>query len=201
MTVVIDSGILCGGLSRRMKGQEKGLTHFRGQAMVTCIAQALCSSTNQLRVNCNQEQSAYQDLGFETCSDAIAGHKGPLAGIHSLLAHSVADYMLLAPCDTPLLSSDYAQKMLAAVDESRQNKPNMPLIFAAESKGKLHPLHICIARSLLTDIEVYLASGERRVMAWLNAHQVQHVTFTDHAQFQNVNSLDELRQLNLDHPL
>jgi len=201
MAVVIDSGILCGGLSRRMEGQGKGLTHFHGQPMVTSIAQALYSSTSQLRLNCNQEQKAYQDLGFDTCSDSIAGYQGPLAGIHSLLIHSTADYMLLSPCDTPLLSHNYAQKMLAAVHKSQHDTPSMPLIFAAESKGKLHPLHICIARCLLADIEAYLASGERRVMAWLDTHQVQHITFSDHAQFKNVNSLDELKQLILDHPI
>lgn len=200
MSITVDGGVLCGGLSRRMRGPDKGLINFQGTAMVVPVCETLATHTRRLIINCNQNQAQYRKLGFDICSDIVNGFKGPLAGIHSILSHASADYVLIAPCDTPMLSHDYPRKMITALTATIDSGQPAPKVLVASSNSTYHPLHICLATHLKDNLEQYLSSNHLKVLDWLNAQRPLQVNFSNSEQFSNINTPEQLYALSPDKP-
>lgn len=180
---------MAGGLSKRMHGRDKGLQHYNGQAMARWVYQALEPYVNTIYINCNQNQHDYREICSNLCSDTIKGFQGPLAGIVSLMAVSSADYLLISPCDTPLLSADYGRKMVAALRESLLEQPDKSILLASKDADRSHPLHMLISNRYRTHIEQAIHKGENRVMQWVRNHDVQWLDFSqDQHCFTNFNS-------------
>lgn len=195
MTITIDGGILAGGLSTRMLGEDKGLQRLNGQTMASAVYQALVPHVNTLYINCNQNQEAYQSISPNICADTIAGFQGPLAGIVSLMSESTADYLLISPCDTPHISNLFGHRMLEALENAltTHTKNDTPLLFAAKDANRNHPLHMLVSRQFLPELELAVSQGLRRVMQWVNRNHVQWVDFSDHSsKFSNFNSPEAL---------
>lgn len=192
-SIKIDGGILAGGLSSRMQGQDKGLQSYQGMAMVDCIADQMRPFVDRLIINCNQNQDAYRLRADQICSDEITGFKGPLAGLHCLLKVSRADYMLISPCDTPRLTYQYGERMCAELIQTleRYDSPAKPI--AVSTPEKKHPLHVILHRSYVPILEASLKQGERRVMKWMEEQQAIWLPFDENIeQFDNINTLQDL---------
>ena len=184
-SLVIDGGILAGGLATRMQGQNK--------AMVAWVCQALSPHVRKVIINCNRNTDLYRQFSPYVCSDTINGFPGPLAGLVSLIEYSDADYFLVSPCDTPLLTQKYAQIMLAFLDQQLQLDQKQPQLFAVRSGDKQQPLHLCISRAYKSSLEAYLSRGEHRVMEWMFENQAKWVDFTTQSVlFKNFNRLEDL---------
>tara|TARA_R110001592_G_scaffold1911_1_gene11846 strand:+ start:24431 stop:25027 length:597 start_codon:yes stop_codon:yes gene_type:complete len=191
--LTIDGGILAGGLASRMQGEDKGLQLFNEKPMVSWIYQTLSPYVRKVIINCNRNQSDYSQITTNLVSDTISGFPGPLAGIVSIMEASDADYWLICPCDTPLLSQDFAKKMLDFLQtEYSQDKPK-PLLFAVIAEGKQQPLHMCIAKEYKTALKLYLENGEQRVMKWMHENNAIWLDFSEQAEcFKNFNTLDDV---------
>ena len=195
MTLKVDGGILAGGLSSRMNGQDKGLQSYNKRPMVSWIIDALQTSVDKLYINCNRNISEYKAFGFDLCQDIMPYYQGPLAGIHSLLNASNADYLLISPCDTPNIAESFPKRMLAELKKRHLDTPNQALLLAATFQGKHHPLHMCISSSYINKLKTSLNNGERKVMRWLEDNNVSWIDFSDaDSDFSNLNSLDSLKQ-------
>lgn len=191
--LVIDGGILAGGLATRMQGQDKGLQLYQNKRLVEWVYQSLAPHVRKVIINCNRNHDVYGELSPFICSDSIKGFPGPLAGLISLMENSDADYFLVSPCDTPKLTQQYAQKMLAFLKQQLSLDQKHPQLFAVTTDTGQHPLHLCISRFYQPSLENYLAKGEHRVMKWMSDNKARWVDFSAHScQFQNYNSLDDL---------
>lgn len=191
--IKIDGGILAGGLSSRMQGQDKGLQLYQGKAMVDHIAQAMRPFVDKLIINCNQNLSVYSLRADEICSDAITGFKGPLAGLHSILSTTQADYVLVSPCDTPKLTEQYGQTMFSELNHYLQHNDSPAVPIAVRTPDKHHPLHLLIHRSYGEILKRSLEEGERKVMKWMTDQQAIWLSFTRNTdQFDNINTLQDL---------
>ena len=83
---------------------------------------------------------------------------GPLAGVMAgLLAAGDAQWLVVAPCDTPFLPPDLAARLVSAALAT-----GVPLAYAS-ADGVRHPACMALRVSLLPALRQYLASGERRV--------------------------------------
>ncbi|KZY78769.1 hypothetical protein A3741_21160, partial [Oleiphilus sp. HI0069] len=145
MTLQIDGGILAGGLSTRMDGKDKGLQLYRQKPMAQSVFDSLQPYVRRVLINCNRNQTQYQEISPLVCSDSIEGFQGPLAGLHSLMLNTDADYLLVSPCDTPCLGQEYGQKMLNILYQKQELFPGQPLIIASRDENRSHPLHLCIS--------------------------------------------------------
>jgi len=193
MRIKVDGGILAGGLSTRMGGADKGLQPYKNKAMVSWVYEALKPYVDNIHINCNRNHPLYQAISPNLCEDTISGFQGPLAGLVSLMEASSADYLLISPCDTPLLPAEYARRMLAELTILLDRKPSLPLLLAAKDAHRNHPLHLCISTQFKGAIEATLDLGERRVMKWINANQPHWVDFSDFpTHFSNFNSKEDL---------
>jgi len=200
MKFKIDGGILAGGLSSRMDGKDKGLQTFNNQAMTLWVYQAISPFVDTVYINCNRNHTRYQEISPHTCSDTIAGFQGPLAGIVSLMSASDADYLLISPCDTPLLNQAFGKKMLAVLNDKLADDPHQTILIAAKDENRSHPLHLCISIKLKHKLEQAIENGEHRVMQWVRNNDVHWVDFSKDASpdntdyFVNFNTLDALEK-------
>ena len=141
--------IVAGGKSSRF-GSEKAFAPFL-QALVIDYVIKACkeSGANEICIIANKEQ--YKKLGLPVYSDIFKG-LGPLAGIHSALAHSKAEQILVVACDMPLLSSLFLKWMLA-------QKEKLPVTIPFFN-NRFQPLHAIYHQSLLPVIEKRLRKKE-----------------------------------------
>lgn len=186
----ITAGILAGGRATRMGGVDKGLVDLGGRAMVEYVLDALRGQTAKMLINANRSVAQYQRYGVPVVGDQLTGFLGPLAGIDSMLAAADTDWLLTAPCDSPQVPSDLGARLWQAMVREHAE------IGVAHSGDHLEPVFALLPRALRTDLDAYLASGERRIRLWYQRHRMAIADFSDCPEmFINVNTLPERDEL------
>jgi molybdopterin-guanine dinucleotide biosynthesis protein A len=192
--------ILAGGQGRRMTGDvsqqavEKGLVHFLGQPMVAHVAHRLAPQVSQIFVNANHHISSYAALGYPVITDNIPDYAGPLAGLHAGLQAAHNPYVLTAPCDSPLLPFDLAERLLSAL------LANAADIAIAKTGTQVHPVFCLCKKNLLPHLESYLQADGRKFDAWYSSLKCVEVPFDDNANaFANINTPADLIALETAH--
>jgi molybdopterin-guanine dinucleotide biosynthesis protein A len=193
----IDGGVLAGGLGTRFGGVDKGLVAWRDSVLIGPVVNQIRPYVRQFFISCNRNQDIYKEFSDAIVEDESPDYLGPLSGILALLDRSDADFMLISPCDTPMLGPDFAPRMLAALKAQLDSGTSAQKILLAASDGKRqHPLHLLLPVSIKESIRQQLAGGNRKMMDWLTLRLPQWVDFSDQAEyFSNVNSALELDQL------
>ncbi len=192
--------ILAGGQGRRMAGDvsqqaiEKGLVHFLGQPMVAHVAHRLAPQVSQVFINANKHISSYAALGYSVITDNIPDYAGPLAGLHAGMQAAHNPYVLTAPCDSPLLALDLAERLLSALIANAAD------IAIAKTGTQVHPVFCICKKNLLPHLENYLQTGGRKFDAWYASLKCVEVTFDDNPNaFANINTPADLIALEATH--
>lgn len=154
----VQAAILAGGQSRRM-GKPKLFLDFRGNTFIAHLLLQLQQQVNNVMIAGAPDPRQLADLGVTVLADNETDC-GPLAGIATALAHSRREWLLLAPCDNPLLPANYAARMLHAARELQ-----VPLVYVRK-QGREQPLYAIMRRDLCDSLAAYLARGERKVLPW-----------------------------------
>lgn len=178
--------ILAGGQGRRMGGADKGLIEYQGRPLIEWALAALAPQVDELVISANRNFDAYAAYGHCVLPDTLPDFPGPLAGVLAAMQAVAADWLLVAPCDTPHLPADLAARLLAAAQRA-----NVPLAVAADAE-RVH--HSCfIVRADQRDhLAAYLARGERAVRHWQAGLPSTTVRF-EAAGFANFNQPQDFR--------
>lgn len=197
--------ILAGGGSRRMNGVDKGLIELAGQSMVSRVAERLKPQVGGLLISANRHRERYQRLGWPVLAD-LPGFQGPLAGIATGIAclnkqppreagsqpnaAPEIDWLLVSPCDTPLIPTDLGPRLARAVQEHADQ-----IAIAADAE-RSQPLHALIPISAGADLNHYLAEGGLSVLGWLARQRVTTVKFEQTpSPFANLNRPEDAAAL------
>ncbi|MCG8613877.1 MAG: molybdenum cofactor guanylyltransferase [Pseudomonadales bacterium] len=193
---IIDGAIIAGGMGSRLSGADKGLLEWGKLRFAEHIANKLRPYIDQLIINCNRNAHRYGIIADLIIQDELENYQGPLAGLQAILTTTDADYVLIAPCDTPLLTQSYPIRMLQALNDTVTPQENT--IFVAHDGNRLQPMHLLLPTGLKHSLEQFLGSGDRKMMMWLHQQNVVEVDFQDRQnEFLNINSpqeFDTLRQ-------
>ena len=181
--------ILAGGLARRMGGGDKGLRQFRGKPLVAHALERLAPQVDTLIINANQNREAYEALGYPVIADAVAGHAGPLAGLHAGLAACTTPLLATAPCDSPFLPPDLVARLHAALIGAGAE------LAVAQTGGRAQLVFALCRREVQDSLTDFLDGGGHKVETWYAALNVVEVPFEDEAAFANINTLEELKRL------
>lgn len=182
--------ILAGGMARRMDGQDKGLILYRGRPMIEYAIAAMSGAADQLVINANRNLDRYQAYGYDVITDATASYDGPLAGVLAVMQTMVPGLLLVMPCDSPLFTASHLQRLL---DEVQQTQAE---ITVASDGQRWHPVFLVLQHSLLSSLQAYLGSGQRKIDRWLEQHKVYPVDFSDCVEiFNNINTMTDLTAL------
>ncbi|MFZ6871072.1 molybdenum cofactor guanylyltransferase MobA [Undibacterium sp. Di27W] len=189
--------VLAGGRGTRMGEVDKGLQCLHGKAMVLHALQNLAEQTASIMISANQNIGTYRGFGFPVWPDHMQGFAGPLAGIQTGLLHCTTPYLLCAPCDSPFLPPDLAQRLSSALIQS---DAELAVVVTLENRNGIlqkqsHPVFALMKTNVLTDLTTYLENGGRKMQAWHACLHICEVVFEDHMAFRNINTLEELREL------
>jgi molybdenum cofactor guanylyltransferase len=191
---LIDGLILCGGQAQRMGGDDKGLIPLGNKTLVTHSIEKLAPQVGNIILNANRNLEKYQALGYPVYSDTYAGYVGPLAGFHVGLSQATAKYLAIIPCDTPLFPDDLIQKLFHAL-ESKHADLSYAVTYNAQQQKQTHPV-FCLMRNGLKDhLRVFLESGQRKIDRWFAQLNYAEVSFAKEEAFSNINTPEELAQI------
>ncbi|MGO4773356.1 molybdenum cofactor guanylyltransferase [Flavobacterium sp. W22_SRS_FK3] len=180
--------ILCGGKSSRMQS-EKGLVLFQEKPFIEHIIQAILPVTEHIQLVTNTED--YDYLPYQKIAD-IVNDKGPLGGIFTALTNSETEFNLILSCDIPLISSELLTELI-----SKHNQEAHIAIFATESR--VHPLIGIYSKALLPVIKETIENDDLKMMNFLAKvpHQIIKIEESENFPLTNINSADELNDLNI----
>lgn len=186
--------ILAGGTGRRMGGVDKGLEPLRGRPMVSWVVERLRPQVATLIINANNHLQDYGALGFPVVRDQVhesdGGFAGPLAGLAAGLAACKHDYLVTAPCDSPLLPGDLVNRLRNALTTAGAQ------LAVAKTGNQVHPVFALMRASVGEHLSTFLSQGGRKIDRWYGSLATVEVHFDDEeAAFRNINTRDELRQL------
>ncbi|MFZ6742701.1 molybdenum cofactor guanylyltransferase MobA [Undibacterium sp. JH2W] len=189
--------VLAGGRGTRMGELDKGLQSLHGKAMVLHVLQSLAAQSVSIMISANQNIDTYQEFGFPVWPDHMQGFAGPLAGIQTGLLHCTTPYLLCAPCDSPFLPTDLGNRLSSAL---LQNNADLAVAVTQESRNGMqqkqsHPVFALMKTTVLTGLTAYLENGGRKMQVWHASLQMCEVLFEDNTAFRNINTLEELREL------
>ena len=185
--------VLAGGLGRRMSGdgsgEDKGLRPFAGRPLAAHAIARLAPQVGALVINANRNIDAWRAFGLPVVPDRLGGFVGPLAGLHAAMAWADAPWIATVPCDSPMLPVDLVARLAEAAAAADAQ------VAVARTGSRAHPVFALAQRALAEDLERFLVSGRRRIDAWYAPLRVVEVPFEDERAFVNINTPDELRQL------
>ena len=181
--------ILAGGKARRMNGVNKALVPFLDRPMLTHVIARLTPQVDDVCINANQDIERYQPFHLPVLTDEIVGFVGPLAGLHAGLKVSHHEWVLMTPCDSPLLPTDLAKRLMQAAQAQQAD------IAIARTDIQTHPVFCLCKKSLCEDLAKYLIEGGRKVREWQSQHRCIEVNFEQEIAFSNINTFDDLNTL------
>ena len=192
--------VLAGGRGQRMGGADKGLQSLHGQPLAAHVLARLAPQVGALAISANRHADAYAKLGAPwhapvlADTDTLPDFPGPLAGLLAGLQASRTEWLLAVPCDSPWLPADLAARLAMA---ALAQDADIATVTTTNAAGvvSLHPVFALVRASLADDLAAFLQAGERKVRAWYARHKAAEVAFADERAFYNINSLQELADL------
>lgn len=179
--------ILAGGAARRMGGGDKGLTKLAGKPLIEYALTRLAPQVDALIINANRNAARYADYGHPVVADEREGFQGPLAGMARGLKAAETEFMVCAPCDSPLLPQDLVERLF------RQLREQDAELSVAHNGERLQPVFTLMRAALADSLLAFLDGGGRKIDQWFQRHRLAVADFSDQPEaFSNVNSPEEL---------
>lgn len=186
--------VLAGGLGRRMSedgaGRDKALASFRGRPMVAHVIERIAPQVGSLLVNANRNLACHAAFGHPLVPDLLDGYAGPLAGLHAGMRAARTPWVATVPCDSPFLPRDLVARLWHGL---RTGPGGRAQLAVARTGTQPHPVFMLASRSLLPNLETFLASGRRRIDAWYAPLAFVEIDFADASAFRNINTPEDLR--------
>ena len=168
--------LLAGGRSSRMGGGDKCLRKLGGKPILARIIERLGRQVTDIIINANGDPSRFAVFGLPIVSDNVAGHQGPLAGVHAALQWVKAnrpgvDLVVTVATDTPFFPVDLVDRFINSRGDTSSFR-------VAQSAGGTHPVIGLWPVELAEALEHSLSRGERKVTAWTRDHGADPVFFS-----------------------
>ncbi len=182
--------LLAGGRAQRMGGEDKGLISLGGKPLVRWGLEGLHTQVSEVLISANRNQARYEALGVPVISDSVGGFAGPLAGFLSGLSHVSQQWMITAPCDSPLLFRNYVRRMCSAISDHSDD------VAVAHDGNRLQPVFTLLHVRVYECLKDFLVRGERKIDKWLEEVRWKRVDFSDCPRmFLNANTPEDLESL------
>ncbi|MBA1265566.1 molybdenum cofactor guanylyltransferase MobA [Stutzerimonas stutzeri] len=161
--------LLAGGRGQRMGGHDKGLVVWHGKPLVAWPQRIARPLTDDLLISCNRNPEYYAPFADRLISDDESDFPGPLAGIRAGLAAARHQWLLVLPCDAPLID----EALLLQLHNAAQEAPDTPVMLRRGEQWE--PLFCIIPLRLAAAIEAAWQAGERsnrRILLKLGARSL-----------------------------
>ncbi|MDH3365222.1 MAG: molybdenum cofactor guanylyltransferase [Thermoplasmata archaeon] len=191
---MITGAVLAGGTSSRF-GSEKAVAPFRSASMIMHVLRVLSETTDETLVAVAPGKGTHyrnllDDEVFVVEDDEYG--IGPIKGLVTALGAARGDYVLISPCDTPLLRREVCE---ITISRAKGFDGAVPVV-----RGFLEPLHACYSRSKC--LNAFIKSLEEGMRRPKDAYHLLNLATVEEADlrrvdphltsFLNVNSEEDL---------
>lgn len=189
--------ILAGGEGRRMSGRDKGLITLAQKPLVEYAIDCLTPLVDDLSISCNRNQELYADYQLACLADSETSssnqYAGPMAGLATGLKHAQHDWLMVMPCDTPLMTKEVMGQLLNEISELSISKSNEVQAVIFSHQG-LQPLHGIYHKSMLPIFEKNLAENKNALQRLLRSMATIKILDVKDSEsnFNNANDAEEL---------
>ncbi|MEG5263513.1 molybdenum cofactor guanylyltransferase MobA [Pseudomonas sp. JDS28PS106] len=147
--------LLAGGQGQRMGGRDKGLVEWNGEPLIAHLHRVTRPLTDDLIVSCNRNQETYARYADQLVQDTDTDFAGPLAGIRTALPKARHDWLLILPCDVPLID----KALLLELRQMAFEHPDRPIM--VREGDHWQPLICILPTAHARVLEAAWQSGER----------------------------------------
>ncbi|HSH48896.1 MAG TPA: molybdenum cofactor guanylyltransferase MobA [Halomonas sp.] len=180
--------VLAGGRGHRLGGRDKGLVTLHDAPLVSYAMAPLTDHVAEVLISANRNLDDYRALGVRVVRDADSGYPGPLAGLLAGLEAAATPWLVVVPCDAPLLPPSLVPRLVRGIVDAD--------IAVAHDGERLHPVIALLRTGLAADLARYLAAGEHKVRDWYRRQRWVAVDFSDCPEaFANLNTEQDRRRI------
>jgi molybdenum cofactor guanylyltransferase len=182
--------VQAGGRSLRM-GQDKAWLEIGGSPMIERALRAMRPVIDKISIVINSKNHFYKK--YEAIArkweveiiDDLHDHRGPLGGIDTALASSLAhESALVLACDLPFITPEFLSFLCKKHLEDNRQEVTVPL----DQGNHLQPLSAIYHRSCRKSIKQMLADNELKVDLLYSRVRVRQVNFVEFAQLPHADS-------------
>lgn len=175
--VEITGVVLAGGESSRM-GQDKSLLVFGEQKMIQYSIDAFKPFCKEIFISSSKKK--HTEFNYKTICDEYT-KIGPIAGIHSALKKSNTNFIMILPCDSPMVKKEFIQFLISQIDTT--TKAIVP-----KYKNHLEPLFAIYHKSVLPIIEDQIGIKNYKLTNLLALIGAKTIEVQDRSCFVNINT-------------
>ncbi len=169
-------------------GKHKALLTYRDQSLLDHLVTRCAPEVAQVLVAGCPEPGLYESYNNLDCEviEDIHADCGPLGGILAALQACNTPWLATLPCDGITLPNSYFARMVKSLCAKQTE-----IVYARDSEREQH-LYALFSTSLQNSLAEYLASGERKVIAWLQQQSYAVVDFAENDfVFANLNTPED----------
>ena len=171
----ITAVILAGGQASRMDGEDKGLIVFRELPLIAHVVNITKPKVNQTLISANRNLEEYANFG-KVISDDLEGYQGPLAGISKALKVCSTPYLLVFPCDSPLIDAALIDSLIEKMEVTKAD------ICVAHDGSIMHATFALMQTKLEKNLEEFLEEGGRKMAFWYRQQNLERIDVSSHLE-------------------
>ncbi|MFC1591824.1 molybdopterin-guanine dinucleotide biosynthesis protein B [Thermodesulfobacteriota bacterium] len=173
--------VMAGGKSSRL-GRNKALLSTPNGTVIEHVLKTAFTFADQVKIITNSPEE-YRHLELETISDLRPGC-GPMSGIHTALATSPTEYVLIVSCDIPLVGPPHLHPLVSGY-------PGTDITLYKHKN--FEPLCAIYRRSCIPALEDLIEHDEYRIIDLFPTLQVNVLRTDDTELFTSINTEDDYR--------
>ena len=167
--------ILAGGKASRMDGEDKGLIVFRELPLIAHVVNVVKPKVSQILISANRNIEEYANFG-KVIRDDLKGFQGPLAGISKALKVCSTPYLLVLPCDSPLVDASLIDSLIEKMEVSKVD------ICVAHDGSIMHATFALMKTKLEKSLEEFLEEGGRKMALWYRQQSLERIDVSSHLE-------------------
>jgi len=171
----ITAVILAGGQASRMDGEDKGLILFRELPLIAHVVNIAKPKVSRILISANRNFEEYANFG-KVISDDLEGYQGPLAGISKALKVCSTPYLLVLPCDSPLIDEALIDSLIEKMEVSKVD------ICVAHDGSIMHATFALMQTKLEKSLEEFLEEGGRKMALWYRQQSLERIDVSSHLE-------------------
>ena len=171
----ITAVILAGGQASRMDGEDKGLIVFRELPLISHVINITKPKVSQILISANRNFEEYANFG-KVISDDLEGYQGPLAGISKALKVCSTPYLLVLPCDSPLIDEALIDSLIEKMEISKVD------ICVAHDGSIMHATFALMQTKLEKSLKGFLEEGGRKMALWYRQQSLERIDVSSHLE-------------------
>lgn len=185
--------VLAGGGSTRFDGGDKALAPLLGLPMVDHVAARLVPVVDEVVVNCRASQREAVAAAVPDARLAVDPEpdRGPLYGIHTGLAATDADRVVVVGCDMPLVDPTFLDALLGLLGDAEAAVPRRDdgWFVPTQAAYRREPMRRAAAAALERDEGRVVAATERLDVRVVE--EAEATTLADEHTFLDANTREE----------